>query len=145
MPMSEPLKVSVSPKAMRIEWWISASGGQMKPATSKRHPNAQSVTAHISWRRFITCDLIARMVYILLAPVGRRNLINLICSLSFAVVLRNQLPPFPSLVPSSVIESSVNACVNIQSSIHLRFSERMWAVVIDYGVLCASLRAYKIL
>ena len=64
------------------------------------------------------------MVYILLAPVGRRNLINLICSLSFAVVLRNQLPPFPSLVPSSVIESSVNACVNIQSSIYLRFSER---------------------
>ena len=56
MPIRLPLKVSISPKAMSTEWWISASGGHIKPATSKRHPNAQSITAHMSWRRFITCD-----------------------------------------------------------------------------------------
>ena len=43
--MSEPLKVRISPKAMRTEWWISANGGQRKPAVSIMHPKVQRVMA----------------------------------------------------------------------------------------------------
>ena len=51
--MSEPLKVSISPKAMRTEWWISANGGQMKPAVSIAHPKAHNANAVNSCKRFI--------------------------------------------------------------------------------------------
>ena len=52
--MSEPLKVSISPKAMRTEWWISAMGGQRKPAMSIVHPKMHNAVARMSCKRFIT-------------------------------------------------------------------------------------------
>ena len=53
MPMREPEKVSISPKAMSTLWWISASGGQRKPAIKSRTPNAHSVTATINCNVFM--------------------------------------------------------------------------------------------
>ena len=46
--MSEPLKVSISPKAMRTEWCISPNGGQQNPATSNAHPKVHIATADMS-------------------------------------------------------------------------------------------------
>ena len=53
MPMSEPLKVSISPKAMRTEWWISANGGQRKPTVSIMHPTVHNAIAVMSWNCFM--------------------------------------------------------------------------------------------
>ena len=61
MPMREPLKVSISPKAMRTEWWISANGGQMKPAVSIAHPKAHNANAVNSCKRFITPGMLATL------------------------------------------------------------------------------------
>ena len=57
MPMSEPLKVSISPKAIRIEWWISPKGGQRKPANNSPHPNPHSIIATINWKFFFMISL----------------------------------------------------------------------------------------
>ena len=57
MPIREPEKVSISPKAMRTEWWISANGGQRKPATSSPHPNPHSIIATINWKFFFMISL----------------------------------------------------------------------------------------
>ena len=46
--MREPLKVSISPKAMRTEWWISPNGGQQKPAISNAHPKVHIAVAMMS-------------------------------------------------------------------------------------------------
>ena len=54
MPMREPEKVRISPKAMRTEWWISAMGGQRKPAMSIAHPKVHNAVARMSCKRFIT-------------------------------------------------------------------------------------------
>ena len=48
MPIREPEKVSISPKAMRTEWCISPSGGQMKPARSIVHPTVHNAVARMS-------------------------------------------------------------------------------------------------
>ena len=48
MPIREPLKVSISPKAMSTLWWISASGGQRKPAMSNAQPKLHITTAVMS-------------------------------------------------------------------------------------------------
>ena len=53
MPMSEPLKVSISPKAMSTLWCTSAIGGQRKPAIKNRTPNAHRTTDNISCNLFI--------------------------------------------------------------------------------------------
>ena len=53
MPMSEPAKVSISPKAISTLWCISPSGGQMKPAMSNIPPNAHRLTANINCAVFI--------------------------------------------------------------------------------------------
>ena len=53
MPIKLPLKVSISPKAMSTLWWISASGGQRKPAIKNRTPNAHRTTDNISCNLFI--------------------------------------------------------------------------------------------
>ena len=53
MPINEPLKVSISPKAMRSEWWISPTGGVMSPAVSNAHPKAHMAVAIMSCKRFI--------------------------------------------------------------------------------------------
>ena len=45
MPMSEPLKASISPKAMSTEWCISPIGGQRKPHASNAHPKMHRLTA----------------------------------------------------------------------------------------------------
>ena len=50
MPIKLPEKVSISPKAMRTEWWISANGGQRKPAVSSPHPHPHSIIATINWK-----------------------------------------------------------------------------------------------
>ena len=52
MPIREPEKVRISPKAMRTEWWISANGGQRKPAMSNVPPNEHIATAMMSWKFF---------------------------------------------------------------------------------------------
>ena len=60
MPISEPLKVSISPKAMRSEWWISPTGGVKSPAASNAHPKAHMAVAIMSCKRFIqVCDYIS--------------------------------------------------------------------------------------
>ena len=48
MPMSEPEKVSISPKAINSEWWISPRGGVIKPATNIVHPKVHNATAVIN-------------------------------------------------------------------------------------------------
>ena len=63
MPISEPLKVSISPKAMRSEWWISPTGGVMSPAVSNAHPKAHMAVAIMSWSRFISCVIISPMPF----------------------------------------------------------------------------------
>ena len=55
--MSEPLKVSISPKAMRTLWWISPNGGQRKPANNSPHPNPHSIIATINWKFFFMISL----------------------------------------------------------------------------------------
>ena len=52
MPMSEPLKVSISPKAIRSEGWISPIGGVNSPAVSNAHPKAHIAVAMMSCKRF---------------------------------------------------------------------------------------------
>ena len=51
--MSEPLKVSISPKAMSTEWCISPNGGQQKPAMSRMPPKTHSPTDNINCTFFI--------------------------------------------------------------------------------------------
>ena len=51
--MSEPLKVSISPKAMSTLWWISATGGVMNPANNSIAPNPHRITDNISCNFFI--------------------------------------------------------------------------------------------
>ena len=46
--MREPEKVRISPKAMRTEWWISAMGGQRKPAMSIVHPKLHKTMDNMS-------------------------------------------------------------------------------------------------
>ena len=51
--MRLPLKVSISPKAINTEWWISPMGGVKSPAASNAHPKAHMAVAMMSWSRFI--------------------------------------------------------------------------------------------
>ena len=55
MPMSEPAKVRISPKAMSTEWWISPNGGQMNPAVSIMQPKLHNAIAMMSCSFFIAC------------------------------------------------------------------------------------------
>ena len=48
MPIREPLKVSISPKAMSTLWWISASGGARNPPASIMHPKMHNATDNMS-------------------------------------------------------------------------------------------------
>ena len=48
MPIKLPLKVSISPKAINSEWWISPIGGVTNPATSNVHPKMHITIAVIS-------------------------------------------------------------------------------------------------
>ena len=52
MPMREPLKVSISPKATSTLWCISARGGRTKPVNNSPHPNPHSIIATINWKFF---------------------------------------------------------------------------------------------
>ena len=54
MPIRLPLKVSISPKAINTEWWISPTGGVKSPAASNAHPKAHMAVAMMSWSRFIS-------------------------------------------------------------------------------------------
>ena len=49
MPMSDPLKVRISPKAMSTEWWISPIGCARNPHASNAHPKAHIATDTMSW------------------------------------------------------------------------------------------------
>ena len=57
MPISEPEKVSISPKAMRSEWWISPTGGVKSPAVSNAHPKAHMAVAMMSCKRFMLIEV----------------------------------------------------------------------------------------
>ena len=57
MPMSEPLKVSISPKAIRSEWCISPNGGQTSPAVSNAHPKVHIAVAMMSCKRFMLIEV----------------------------------------------------------------------------------------
>ena len=52
MPMSDPAKVRISPKAMSTEWWISPNGCATKPHASNAHPKAHIAVAMMSCKRF---------------------------------------------------------------------------------------------
>ena len=47
--MSEPLKVSISPKAMSTLWCISPVGTATNPHASNAHPKAHIATESMSW------------------------------------------------------------------------------------------------
>ena len=49
MPMSEPAKVSISPKAMSTLWCISPVGTATNPHASNAHPKAHIATDSMSW------------------------------------------------------------------------------------------------
>ena len=51
--MREPAKVSISPKAMSTEWWISAKGGQQNPASNSKPPYTQRLTDNINCTFFM--------------------------------------------------------------------------------------------
>ena len=51
--MSEPAKVSISPKAMSTEWCISPVGTAMNPHASNAHPKAHIATESINCTFFI--------------------------------------------------------------------------------------------
>jgi hypothetical protein len=51
--MREPLKVSISPKAISSEWWISPTGGAMNPAASNAQPKLHITVAMMSCKRFM--------------------------------------------------------------------------------------------
>ena len=55
--MSEPLKVRISPKATKTEWWISANGGQRKPAVSIMHPKVHNAIAMMNWNCFMELEI----------------------------------------------------------------------------------------
>ena len=57
MPISEPLKVSISPKAIRSEWCISPNGGQTSPAVSNAHPKVHIAVAMMSCKRFMLIEV----------------------------------------------------------------------------------------
>ena len=57
MPMSEPLKVSISPKAIRSEWCISPNGGQTSPVVSNAHPKVHIAVAIMSCKRFMLIEV----------------------------------------------------------------------------------------
>ena len=48
MPMSEPLKVRISPKAMRTLWCISPKGEHANPAVSIMQPKLHNAIAVMS-------------------------------------------------------------------------------------------------
>ena len=48
MPMSEPLKVSISPKAISTLWCISPVGTAINPHASNAHPKAHIATESMS-------------------------------------------------------------------------------------------------
>ena len=48
MPIKLPLKVNISPKAIKTEWWISPKGGAMNPAINSMPPNTHRLTDNIS-------------------------------------------------------------------------------------------------
>ena len=56
MPIRLPLKVSISPNAMRTEWWISPSGCATNPHASNAHPKVHIAVAMMSCKRFMTVD-----------------------------------------------------------------------------------------
>ena len=47
--MSEPAKVSISPKAMSTLWCISPVGTAMNPHASNAHPKVHIATESMSW------------------------------------------------------------------------------------------------
>ena len=107
--MSEPMKVSISPKAMSTEWCISASGGRMKPVTSSTHPKTHSVTDNINCKFFFIIFSFIRshgshgfsqMIFISLLASSQKSYKSYLLT-SFAYVLRNLLPPL--LVSSCTI------------------------------------------
>ena len=51
--MREPLKVRISPKAMRTLWCISAKGGEINPAASNAQPKLHITVAMMSCKRFM--------------------------------------------------------------------------------------------
>ena len=53
MPRSAPLKVRISPNAVRIVGCISPNGGQQNPASNNRPPNTHRLTDNINWTFFI--------------------------------------------------------------------------------------------
>ena len=53
MPIKLPEKVRISPNATKTEWWISANGGQRKPAMSNVPPKEHIAIAVMSWKCFI--------------------------------------------------------------------------------------------
>ena len=54
--MREPLKVRISPNAIKTEWWISPSGGAINPAIKSRPPNTHRPTDTINWIFFIQVE-----------------------------------------------------------------------------------------
>ena len=48
MPIKLPLKVNISPNAIKTEWWISPKGGAMNPAINSVPPNRHRPTDNIN-------------------------------------------------------------------------------------------------
>ena len=76
MPIKLPAKVSISPKAMSTEWWISAKGGQQNPASNSKPPYTQRLTDNINCTFFMILENKAptrysEIIYLLLATLTK--------------------------------------------------------------------------
>ena len=130
--MREPAKVRISPKAMRTEWCISAKGGRTKPVTSSTHPKTHSVTDNINCVFFFI-----RSLFMSPTRVAREILLILLLT-SFAIVLRNLLPPPPHFALSETRALNLNSCGRILSDliVYLRCSSLLLATCLNVYLRC---------
>ena len=134
MPMSEPEKVKISPKAISTLWCISAKGGAIKPQASIMHPKMHNATDSMSWMFFfivflflfprisrIFTDFISTFIYdglcrsrecfrYLIPPVGSRY-----------ILLQLAVSPFIRFA-NFVTDVTQSDCAAITENLHTHFS-----------------------
>ena len=126
MPMSEPLKVSISPNATKTEWCISANGGQRKPANNSRHPNPHSIIATINWKFFfmISLSFSPRGPHEMRDLVGRAEALS---ALTTTVGQCTKLPNARTKVHNAIAVMSWKCFMGLVSISHwLHWFSRIW-------------------
>ena len=129
MPMSEPLKVSISPKAMSTEWCTSPNGGQRKPANNSPHPNPHSIIATINWKFFF-------MISLSFSPRGpheMRDLVGRAEALSALTTTVGQCTKLPNARTKMHNATAVDSC-----SCFLILFEKVMSALPRLCALCAG-------